>query len=56
MDDLSVQPPIVTPPADNSTGKQTARRSRPAVKKKVPAPKPEPGDDAREPGSLDVLA
>jgi len=57
MDEMSVQhPPIVTPPSDNSTGKQTPRRSRPAVKKKATAPKPEPGDDTRERGSLDVLA
>ena len=57
MDEMSVQqPPIVIPAADNSTGKPTPRRSRPVVKKKVVAPKPDPDDDARERGSLDVLA
>jgi hypothetical protein len=57
MDEMSVQqPPIVTPAADNSTGKPAPRRSRPVVKKKVAVPKSEPGDDARERGSLDILA
>ncbi len=55
MDEMTVQqPPIVTPAADNSTGKPTPRRSRPVVKKKAAAART--GDDARERGSLDVLA